>query len=413
MKKNLIYTAISIGSRLVTGLLLFVLLARLWGPTNFGLFSFIFSASTLLSLIVDFGFSGYILRELGANPSAAAPLMRDAFFAKATLTIPFLAASGATMLILGMKTTPFTVAFPLLLSALLFSFADFFTSPLRALGRYDLETITVTTSNVFHFILTSFIAWHFGTITAVAWAFFFARLFYVIAATRVFYHVVPEMALLTARGKHPAKTLAEVWSYGIDGILTSTWSQVDVIIVRAIYGTELVGVYVAGQKIVQGVSTLGPVVGNVMIPRLSRLAKTHDEQFYVTSAKTSVLMLAIGLAFSAPLIALPDQVSRLLFGHKYESLGPLLPLFGIILIVKFLAAAAGVVITAAGLQKKRIAFQIAGISVFSLLSAVASIGSFDIDTFLVFYAISILVIATLGTKQWILLRTKQGNKIAP
>ena len=147
MKRNFLYTAVSVGSRLLVGLLLFLLLARLWGPAQFGLFSFVFSFSALLVLLVDFGFAVYLLREVAAKPDQAHRLIAEAFRAKLLLMGIAVALLVAGAVLIGPTALPPTLLAPLFLAALAMSFSDFFVSPLRALGRFDLEAALVTLAN--------------------------------------------------------------------------------------------------------------------------------------------------------------------------------------------------------------------------------------------------------------------------
>lgn len=404
MKKNFVFTAVSIGSRLLTGLVIFVLLARLWGPEDFGLFSFIFSVAALLAMIVDFGFAGYVLRELGAEPAHAGALIKNALWAKLSLVLVFLAASGLLLLSLGSATAPPGLALPLLLAALTLSFADFFVAPMRALGRYDAETIIVTLSNAIQFVIAGSVAWLGGSISNVAWAFVLSRLIYLTAAVIMLRRIMPTLSLRRHGAGHPLATLKRVWPYGIDGALTTAWGQLDVVVVRVLYGAQAVGLYAAGQKIVQGVSALAPVVGNVMIPKLSRLAKTSDARFQRTAVITAGVMLAIGLLFGVPLIVFSELTSHVLFGEKYKYLSQLLPFFALILILKYLAAGAGIVITSAGLQSKRVICQLSAMAVFASGITLVAYSSSSLWVFLLAYAVAVFSLAIFYALNWLMFK---------
>jgi len=406
MKKNFLYTAVSIGSRLLTGLVVFVLLARIWGPADFGLFAFVFSTCALLTLVVDFGFSGYLLREVGANPAHVAPLIQNAFWVKIRLIVVLVTLATAVILIMGSAVTPPWLLMPLLLAAVALSFADFFIAPLRALGRYDLETLVVTSSNLFQFLIACGVAWRVGTPIAVAWAFAVSRVCYLVAAAYTLHQVIPALSLRQGSTEKVTATFGKVWPYGVDGILTTSWNQMDVIAVRAIYGVQAVGLYSAGQKIVQGISALAPVVGNVMIPKLSRLAKTQDTNFHSVALRTAIAMVMIGVGFAAPLIAVPEFFSHLLFGEKFADLADLLPYFGILIALKYVAAGSGVVVTAAGLQARRVKCQLMGLATFAALTLAVLYLQADLQSFIQAYTASIFMVAILYAGLWANLRSQ-------
>ena len=49
---------ISTGVRLLTNLVLFVVLAHVWGPVVFGVFMYPYAIASILVRIVDYGFTG-------------------------------------------------------------------------------------------------------------------------------------------------------------------------------------------------------------------------------------------------------------------------------------------------------------------------------------------------------------------
>jgi O-antigen/teichoic acid export membrane protein len=367
MKRNFLYTGVSVGSRLLVGLLLFLLLARLWGPAQFGLFSFVFSVCALAVLVVDFGFAVYLLREVAAQPAAAPRLIAEAFRAKLVLAALVVVLLALATWIAGPQALPPPLVVPLFLTALVMSFADFFVAPLRALGRFDLEAGLVTLANALQFVLAGSVAWLGGSAVLVACAMVVSRCVYLALSWRATHRLLPDLRLATPVVTGPMHTLRRAWPYGVDGMLITVWNQLDVVAVRILFGTQAVGLYSAGQKIVLGVGALAPVVGNVMIPRLSRQATTRDPAFWRTALKTGALMASIGAVFGIPLMLFPEQLSHLMFGASYQGLAALLPLFGGVLLLRYVAASAGVVITAAGFQSRRVVVQLVGLGVVASL----------------------------------------------
>lgn len=399
MSRNFVYTGISIGSRLLTGLCLFVLLARLWGPETFGLYSFVFSLVAILVLLVDFGFSGYLLREIGATPEALVPIFRDGLFAKSVLVPVCLLIAALLVASLG-AATPLALVIPLLLAALLLSFADFCIAPLRALGRYDLETKIIVSTNLAQFSAAAGVAWVGGSPIEVAWVIVASRCVYLMVAAIGLRRAVPALTQVAPARASLKTTFRRIAPYGLDGLLTTAWSQLDVVLVRALYGAHGAGLYAAGQKLVQGACALAPVVGNVMIPRLSRLAATESTQLAHVGAKTAGLLWVMGFVFSLPLLVFPELVAVFFFGAAYEQLGGYFRLFGVVLLLRFGAAGFGVLVTAAGMQSRRVIGQCVGLCVFLLAVVAAFTFNLDLDAFLFAYAAGFVTIALIYRSLW-------------
>lgn len=363
MKKNFAFTAISIGSRLLTSFFLFVVFARAWGPAEFGSFSFVFSVAALLVLIVEFGFQGYMLRELGARPEDKVFLIRDSFWAKAALVPLLLLLSIIVVQLLG-AAAPLGLVFPLLIAAIALSFADFFIAPLRALGRFDLETYITTGVNFFQFLLAVSAVWLGASASEAAWVLVGTRIFQMLITLFVLRREIPELRFLRPSFRTLKVTIRAAMPYGIDGFLTTAWVQIDVIFVRAIYGTQAVGLYAAGQRLVQAASSMAPVIGNVMIPRLARSSHTDLVQWRHDAKRSVAVMGVAGTVFFIPLFFANEFFSDIIFGGAYRELSKLLPFFGVLILTRFFASSIGILLTAAGMQAKRIGIQISSFFVF-------------------------------------------------
>ena len=398
-KKNFIFTAISIGSRLVAGLLLFVLLARLWGPADLGLFSFVFGLSMLLILLVDFGFASYLLREIGAEPSHLAPVFRDGLHAKSVLVIPFAIIGGLVVWLSG-TAAPWEMALPMLLAALFLSFGEYFIAPLRALGRYDLEATVITSSNRINFIIAGGAAWLGGSPFDVAWVSLLARVQYFFTAAWVLYRVAPEIAQYRADRTPVRQTFRRALPYGADEFLSTSWNQLDVVIVGSIFGAHALGIYAAGQKMIQGFYTLAQVVGNVMIPRLARLAHTRNQDLARSALITMASLSVIGLTFALPLWLWADELPGLLFGARFAELEGLLPLFALILLLKYISAGSGVVMTAVGKQKFRAISQALGIAIFLIGAWFVATFNLSVAALLLAYAAGVLTVVIAFQIGW-------------
>jgi len=378
MRKYFIYTAISVASRLLVNALLFVVLARSWGPEGLGVFAFVLSTCALVMLIADFGFPTFLLREVAADASRASELIGQGLRLKACLTLAMVFVSIVVAVGLGQHALPVALFCPLLIATLLLSFAEYFAAPLRAIGRYDLEALLASTGNAAQFVLAGGIAWSGGTPVEVAWSILFARLLYAVASIRVLKSSVPGLNFRAVTGSI-GETWQQLWPYGIDGALTSVWSYIDVLAIRLLFGVHAVGLYAAGQKIVQGVVGLAPVVGNVMIPRLAHETRSRGHYTWRTGALTAALMFGIGLVFAFPLIAFPGTITTSIFGPGYSQLSHWLPWFGAILLVRYLGAGFGTVLSAIGLQRRRMVGQIAAIAVYIVSMAVVAWNGMGID----------------------------------
>ncbi len=338
------------------------------------MYSFAFGLSMTLVLIVDFGFASYLLREIGADPSNIGTVFREGLRLKLLLIVPFFLASSLTFWFFNTKL-PVLLFVPMLLSALMLSFSEYCIAPLRALGRYDIETGIITVSNLINFGVAASVAWFGGGVVEVAYASLVCRFQYFVAAAITLYRIAPAVAQKISRCT-VSKLFQKLFPYGTDGVLSTAWNQLDVVLVGSLFGSASLGIYSAGQKVVQGLYVLAQVIGNVMIPHLARLSSSKSNELGVLAIKTVFGVSVIGFILSAPLYLFPDWLVETLFGSKYGDLNRLMPYFSFVLVLRFISAGSGIVLTAVGMQSRRNIYQGLGIVLFSALAMLA--GMFDL-----------------------------------
>ncbi len=135
--KNIFYMGSSTAARLVCGLLTFTLMARLLGPEAFGIVMFWWAVTALASLISNYGFTPYVLREIGVNPEKAHSIMSEVLSAKVLISVSVLFLSLIALFYLD-KDKQVIFLF-LMVSMLVDSMTDFLNVGYRATNRFAAE----------------------------------------------------------------------------------------------------------------------------------------------------------------------------------------------------------------------------------------------------------------------------------
>jgi O-antigen/teichoic acid export membrane protein len=231
---------------------------------------------------------------------------------------------------------------------------------------------------------------------------FVSRGIFLMLAYRSIRKEVPQLTLRAPDAKGAMDTLRRVWTYGTEAILILAWSHLDIVAVRTLFGTEVAGTYSAGQKIVVGLGAVTAVVGNVMIPRLSKLAESLDVQFWKATRNAILTMSAIGAVIALPFIAVPEFLVETLYGLEFQGLIQLMPFFGLIVFVRYTNVAAGAAAVAAGLFRTRVFAPLSGLVTTGLLLPVIAQVSLVPISFMLIYILGISVMTTSNI--WSLMR---------
>jgi O-antigen/teichoic acid export membrane protein len=330
-------SALSLAStlaRVLTSLVLFVAMADVWGPEQFGLFMYPYTIAAVLVKVVDYGFNPQLARDLGRAPREMHGAVSRALGAKVALLAPtaLLAAIVALVLPAG-GGSPVLLAL-LLCDAAASSFALLLGVPLRACGRFDDEArVAVATNGVLFAAVTAALGAGGGP-TAVAAAFALARLGGAVASWR---------ACARAIGAAPRPVLA--WPpirdmlrtglpFGVHAAVGTLNMQVDTLMVHHYLGAGAVGIYQAGMRVLVGALLVADALNGVYLARLARTAPAAGEFDRVGTRMTRHLV-ALGVMAFAGTLAGTDLIVRHLFDDGYASLVQLLPAFGVLIFIRY------------------------------------------------------------------------------
>jgi O-antigen/teichoic acid export membrane protein len=348
LKKDIVLMGTSTLMRLGFGLMTFVVMARLLGPSNFGVLMLWLSVATLVSLVANYGFTPYVLREIGADSSSAATVMCGVLTAKVLLTVVVVVGS---MIALPFIADTSRAIFILMLFAMLAdSVTDFLNVGYRATNRFGSETRIATMASISQFVIVAGAIWYQSEILIAAGAFLISRSFVLLVTwidQRRYFASLRLSGLTQAIVR-----LKQAISYALDFGLQSLIGQVDSLVLNQFVGPGGVGLHQAGMKIFLGGGQIANVLGNVFIPNLSGLHKSPD-LFNVQAHKIQTTFLIAGGAFGLILAIAATPITNILYGEAYAALIPMLPWFGLLFFVRFFAAAYGVLLTATGKQSLR------------------------------------------------------------
>lgn len=367
MYKNIVLMSLSMGMRLLTGVVLFVLLARQWGADRFGSFMYWYTVSTLMALAIEYGFTQQILRDVGREPEKAAEVIARMLNAKIWLMLATCIALLMYSVFSGKTPSELGLVWLLYLASMFYSFADFLNVSFRAKGVFAQETRLTTIGNVLLFAVVGGILLLDGGPLEIAVGFLVCRLIHLALSARIFAQVFGSLQTFQLSLSAAVSELKAGFSFGVDVGLTNLYANLDTLLVNHFLGPAAVGLYQSAMRLVQGAVTFSQVLANVFLPKLAAEA-SNRAAFDRRANLFFSLMLVSGLVLALPFVLTPHLMIQLIYGKAYLALEPLLPWFGVFLIVRYLASSQGVLLTALGKQGIRAGVYALSILVLLLIS---------------------------------------------
>lgn len=358
---------ISTAVRLLTGIVLFILLARLWGPHDFGLFMYWVTVTSIMIMLVDYGFSPKILREVGKQPEQVSRIMGETLNAKIALACLLILFVALFSIITVQTRQDSLLMWLLLLAAIGFSFGDMICTPFRALGAFHQETKVVLLSNGLHFILVASVAYAGYGLEVVAVTFAISRIIFLVFAIHFYVKFVGSV-IWPLEKKHSA--YAEIrsgWAYAIDMGFVNLYIQIDTVLIKYFLGNYQVGIYQSGTRILQGIFTFAQIINNVHVPNIAKHENEHEELKKIIN-RMSLEILILGSIGYLAFVFCAEFFQRKFFGSSYVALVELFPFFALLIASRYFTTAYSILLVGLGQQKYRIYVTISALFVLFVLS---------------------------------------------
>lgn len=354
MLKHTFFMTLSTAFRLLTGVVLFIAMARVWGPDKFGSFMYMFTVTSLFALFVDYGFSQQLMREVGHAKYQTSKLILGVMSAKFLLASGMIVVASIISLTSWGQSQDLLLMWILLLTGLAGSFAETFNAVFRGLGQYHEETSIAAWVNVIHFTLVAAMLFIGVGVTGVAVGFLISRILFLFLALRTYRRLVVDEShkgyFQLAEG---VSNIKSGLPFAAETAFTNFQSQADTLIVNYFLGSAAVGIYQAGLRLIQGANTFAQVLSNVYLPSMA--GKANDKLGLTKLANRLYFQMLLIGTFCFILFAVGAEfITHMLYGTKYNSLVSLMPWFGFLLLLRYIAASHGVTLSAMGQQSVRV-----------------------------------------------------------
>ncbi len=352
MIKSTVFMTMSTIARLLTGVILFVWMARVWGAATFGLFIYPFTVTSLAVMLVDYGFTLQLVRDIGRAPKDVQAALHGKLGAKVLLTV--LLVLGALAFTPNLMSGGYarSLTWLLLLAAILNSFGVFLNLPFRGLGRFQEETKVVVLSNVVHFLVVGLIVGVGGGPVAAALGFVASRALYFVMSLFAYQHIVGAVDWRGLDFRGIPRELASGLPFGVFVALGTIYFQIDTILIQRFLGAQAVGFYQAAVRILMAALVLPDVLSNVYLPALASSASDPRTSVRLGTRLTRHLLM-FGVLGLAALGILGGWMTGVLYGSEYQVVSALLPFLGVVLLLRFLASSYGLLLTVADRQLVR------------------------------------------------------------
>jgi O-antigen/teichoic acid export membrane protein len=348
------------------GILLMAVIGRGLEPAQLGILYIVFGIGSFVSLIVDWGQSTYLVREMARGRSDEPVLIGSALVLRLATTIVSSVVAVGIALALGyngeivmLTLLATTAAVPTTL------FAPFDCS-FRGKDRMDIDALANIVGKAVTLVATA-IAFHFGggltdAILMQGVGGISTLLVGVIAAQRLNIAVkAPRMKALEELFWHGAPIAAS-------GLVMASQPFLEILLLSTFAGPTVVGWYAAYRSIYNVIISPAMILLGATFPELSRASLSLPDLRRMIDKIGRVLFVAAAFTSSA-LYVFADHMVAILYGHnRFEEAASILHMSAIFIPLMFLAVLLASTLFAVSRNKPLLVISIVRIAVFVVLS---------------------------------------------
>lgn len=350
---NSFYFFLSHLIRLFTNFLLFVGIARFYGPEPFGQFTVAHSLAIVFIFLADFGFDALLATEIAASRDQAGEIAQRylgikilfVFFASLLMAVlPVVHSFGST-------TT--SLIWILSLYVLFSSLNNFCFSFLKGLEELHHETSISLKINSLLLVFLAICGWFHLSLPIVGAAFVLTRVMGLLLALNIVGKRITlsfqKLEMGAMRG-----VIGKVVIFGLLSLFGSLCMQQDTILLSILKTDREVGIYQAAIKLIALILIVPDIATASLMPVLSRLFADRDMRWVRVSRLLNRTFVFIGIIFGSVLLINSDHIISFVYGtEEYSSAVPVLQIFAATVFIRYCVEAHGLILTISNNQKTR------------------------------------------------------------
>ncbi len=351
--KNLVFSVLAVSFRLIANVFVFWLLARGYDPFIFGQFTFAHSLATTLIVIADFGFDVFLTTEISSKKQNIGSVFWNLLSYKIVFTLFTMA--GMLVFVTLMNASVNTKILVFLFSFFLASttLTNFMFALFRGIENLGYEMKVSMIMNAILVIFLPALLILKTSIIIIAIVFITSRIIGLVLAIKYSGQIVGKISFVDMfQGFGKIKN--KMFVFGVHFIFSYIFFQLDTILLLLLKGEYDTGIYQAVFKFIMLPLAIPEIIMNVLLPVLTRLFGENKNEWVRIGSLLSKALVIIILPISLLLFLYAEELIILVYGIKYIAAIPILKIFSLIILIRFLLEPFALMLTTSGKQHIRL-----------------------------------------------------------
>lgn len=304
----------------------YILLARILGPEQYGVFASASALGAILALFIQFGLPILINREVAANPLEGSRSTVQYVLLEVVNTLPVLLLLFPIAFLLGFKGEGLIICYLVIISELCRAVKMTLRGVLKGHGWFRAESIAVALERGSVVFIASTVLFVSEQLIPVVITIVIVR---ALDITGLLYYLSRKLNLVSPMSVQSfTKVLRQAYPFAVSGVLWILYYQVDVIMLKAMTTDVDAGFYNAAYRILEMFIALPRVVFQVIFTRFAKYHASEPERLPEQVYKGTRLLVTVVLPAIIVAICLKSIIINKLYGSEYA---PSIPALAILL----------------------------------------------------------------------------------
>jgi O-antigen/teichoic acid export membrane protein len=328
-------------SQLVTWgltILLTIFLPRYLGAAALGQFHLANSIWAILAIAVTFGMDILLTKEIARDRSKTGQLFGTSVILRLLLYGAALAILALYLRLAGYPADTVAVIYIIGIGNLIWQFIGACQAVLQGLERMEYISLGLIVGKLFNTVASiTLLLLGYGVLVIAAVTIGAALVNLIIQLVSMRRLRQEDWAISNLRFDRPtaAWMLRASLPYLMSGIFLVVYMQIDVVIISLLVNEETVGWYGAADHLFGTFLFIPAVFMKAVFPALSRLYTNDPAALPRLMQRSFNLLLLLSVPIGLGLLVLADPIVLLLFGRDFAGSGPVLAIFGLVLILTY------------------------------------------------------------------------------
>ncbi|NET29230.1 flippase [Okeania sp. SIO1I7] len=271
----------------------YIVIARVLGPQEYGVFAGAVALAAVFSLFIQFGFPTLMTREVAANPVESPKSTIRFLLIEVLNSLPILLVLLPIAQLLGFEGKGIIVCYLAVFSEVCRSAKQTLRCVLRGLGDFRSESISVA---IERFLVVLFASGVLFWSENLVWVLITVVVFRTLDILALLYYLSKKTSIWSPINfSNLWESLKMAYPFAISGVLWILYYQIDLVMLKGLTTPEETGFYSASYRIIEIFSALPRVIFRVGFTRFAKCFTTNPEGLTTEIYKSTQLLLAIVL----------------------------------------------------------------------------------------------------------------------